>query len=403
MGATVHSVEAATGKMLWTTKVDDHPAAVVTGSPTLVGTTLFVPVSSYEEATGSNKMVSCCTFRGSLVALDASTGKVLWKTFTIAGPAKPGATNAVGVQQMGPSGAGIWSAPTFDAVSQRVYATTGDNYSDPPTETSDAFLALDAGSGELAWSRQITSGDAYNVACDSPEKENCPRAKGPDVDFGSSAVLASLPGGKRLLVAGQKSGVVTAVDPDRGGEIVWQKRVGAGGFWAASNGGSRPISQCLCSAVRCATSRGGVGNARRAAKHIQPQGRLSLRQQGGRRTVGPQLETGEETWRTPHPGCGDVPGCSPAQSAAVTVIPGLVFSGGLDGHLRAYFADNGKIAWDQDTKRDYQTVNGVAAKGGSIDGGGVAVVDGVVYVGSGSGIFGGAPGNVLLAYSVDGL
>jgi polyvinyl alcohol dehydrogenase (cytochrome) len=138
--------------------------AVITGSPTLAGTTLYVPVTSYEEATGTYKMVSCCTFRGSLVALEASTGKILWKTFTIAEPAKPGATNAAGVQQMGPSGAGIWSAPTFDAVSQRVYATTGDNYSDPPTETSDAFLALDARSGELAWSRQTTSGDAFNVA-----------------------------------------------------------------------------------------------------------------------------------------------------------------------------------------------------------------------------------------------
>jgi polyvinyl alcohol dehydrogenase (cytochrome) len=115
------------------------------------------------------------------------------------------------------------------------------------------------------------------------------------------------------------------------------------------------------------------------------------------------LETGEEVWRTPHPGCNDVPGCSPAQSAAVTAIPGVVFSGGLDGHLRAYFADNGKIAWDVDTKGDYQTVNSVAAKGGSINGGGAVVVDGIVYVGSGSGIFGGAPGNVLLAYSVDGL
>jgi polyvinyl alcohol dehydrogenase (cytochrome) len=116
-----------------------------------------------------------------------------------------------------------------------------------------------------------------------------------------------------------------------------------------------------------------------------------------------KLDTGEEVWRTPHPGCGDVPGCSPAQSAAVTAIPGLVFSGGLDGHLRAYFADNGKIVWDQDTKGDYQTVNGVAAKGGSIDGGGAVIVDGMVYVGSGSGFVGTIPGNVLLAYSVDGL
>jgi polyvinyl alcohol dehydrogenase (cytochrome) len=348
-------------------------------------------------------MVSCCTFRGSLVALDASTGTILWKTYTIAEPAKPGAMNTVGVQQMGPSGAGIWSGPTFDAVSQRVYATTGDNYSDPPTETSDAFLALDAHSGKLAWSRQITSGDAYNIACVSPEKENCPKANGPDLDFGSSAILADLPNGKRILVAGQKSGVVTALDPDHGGEIVWQKRVGAGGSlggieWgiAADQGNVYvAVSDVHLSVVTLGTSgaQPSIFNPKVAFLYNNDVG-------GGMSAL--KLESGEEVWRTPHPGCGGVPGCSPAQSAAVTAIPGLVFSGGLDGHLRAYFADNGKIAWDTDTKGEHQTVNGVAAKGGSIDGGGAVVVDGMVYVGSGSGIFGGTPGNVLLAYSVDG-
>ena len=190
-GANVYSVDALTGKELWRTRVDDHPAAVITGSPTLVGTTLFVPVSSYEEVTGANKSYSCCTFRGSVVALDASTGKVLWKAFSIAEEAKPGATNAAGVQLRGPSGAAIWSAPTFDVATKRIYATTGDNYSDPPTETSDAILAFDAGSGERTWSRQITSGDAYNVACGPPARQNCPKANGPDFDFGSSAVLAN--------------------------------------------------------------------------------------------------------------------------------------------------------------------------------------------------------------------
>jgi polyvinyl alcohol dehydrogenase (cytochrome) len=137
LGANVHSIDALTGKELWTNKVDDHPAAVITGSPTLVGTTLFVPVSSYEEATGANPSYQCCSFRGSVVALDASTGKVLWKAYTIAQEAKPGAVNATGVQLLGPSGAAIWSAPTYDSATRRIYVTTGDNYSDPPTETSD--------------------------------------------------------------------------------------------------------------------------------------------------------------------------------------------------------------------------------------------------------------------------
>ena len=401
-GGNVHAVDALTGKALWTTKVDEHPAAMITGSPTLVGATLFIGVSSFEEVTGANPSYSCCTFRGSLVALDASSGKIAWKTFTIAEEAKPSGANRDGVQQLGPSGAAIWSAPTFDAATQRVYATTGDNYSDPPSGTSDAIVAFDAASGGLAWTRQITPGDAFTVAC--PSGINCPKSHGPDFDFGSSAVLASLPGGKRVLVAGQKSGVVTAVDPDHGGAIMWQTRVGAGSALGGVQWGVAADESKVYVAVSDPKLRrvpAGTPGAQTLA--LDPSVALLMDSKTGGGLSALKLDTGEQVWRTPPPGCGDVPGCSPAQSAAVTAIPGLVFSGGLDGHLRAYFADTGKIVWDVDTKGDYQTVNGVAAKGGSIDGGGAVIVDGVVYVGSGSGFAGSIPGNVLLAYSVDGL
>jgi polyvinyl alcohol dehydrogenase (cytochrome) len=404
-GADVRSVDALTGKELWDTPVDDHPAAIITGSPTLVGTKLIVPVSSFEEATGANKSYSCCTFRGSVVALEASTGKILWKTFTIEEEAKPGAANAVGVQQFGPSGAAVWSAPTFDAVANRIYATTGDNYSDPASATSDAILAFDADTGKLAWSRQTTPGDAYNIACvRAADRENCPKANGPDLDFGSSAILASLANGKRLLVAGQKSGIVTALDPDRGGEVVWQKRVGAGGKLGGVQWGMAADQRNVyvaVSDVRLIVTAPGTPDAQLSG--FSPTVAFLYHSKIGGGLSALNLETGDEVWRTPHPGCGDVPGCSPAQSAAVTVIPGLVFSGGLDGRLRAYSTSDGRIVWDIDTKGDYQTVNGIAAKGGSLNGGGAVVVDGMVYVGSGSGGFGGTPGNVLLAYSVDGL
>ncbi len=403
-GANVHSVDALTGKELWRTKVDDHPAAVITGSPTLVGTTLFVPVSSYEEVTGANKSYSCCTFRGSAVAMDASTGKILWKAFTIAEQSKQGAANSAGVVQMGPSGAAIWSAPTYDAASRKIYATTGDNYSDPPTETSDAILALDAASGELAWARQVTSGDAYNIACGPPARENCPKARGPDFDFGSSAILANLPNGKRVLVAGQKSGVVTALDPDHGGEIVWQKRVGNGGALGGVEWGIAADQSNVYVAVSDVRLNIVAPETPGAQPSVfNPKIGFLYDDKAGGGLVALKLDTGEEVWRTSHPGCSGVPGCSPAQSAAVTAVPGVVFSGGLDGRLRAYSAKDGRIIWDVDTKGDYQTVNGAVAKGGSLDGGGAIVVDGMVYVGSGSGIFGGTPGNVLLAYSVDGL
>jgi polyvinyl alcohol dehydrogenase (cytochrome) len=400
-GANVYAVDALSGKPLWIAKVDQHPAAVVTGAPTLVGTTLFVPVSSYEEVMGAKPSYPCCSFQGSLVALDSSTGKVLWKTFTIKEEAKATTMNSAGVQQMGPSGAPIWSAPTFDATSQRVYATTGDNYSDPPNENSDAIIAFNAGSGDVAWTRQITSGDAFTVAC--PNGVNCPKSHGPDFDFGSSAVLVTLSNSKRILVAGQKSGVVTALDPDHGGETVWQKRVGAGSTLGGVQWGVAADESNLYVAV--SDPKFQIAGPTTPGAQSLPNSSVTLlidsKAGGGLWAL--KLETGEEVWRTPHPGCGDAPGCSPAQSAAVTAIPGLVFSGGLDGHLRAYLANNGKIVWDMDTKGDYPTVNGVAAKGGSIDGGGAVIVDGMVYVGSGSGFVGTTPGNVLLANSIDGL
>jgi polyvinyl alcohol dehydrogenase (cytochrome) len=402
-GANVYAVDAMTGSLLWKTRIEDHQAARVTGSPTLVGATLFVPVSSIEEATGANPSYPCCNFRGSVVALEALTGKLLWKGYTVMQEATPTVMSSAGVQMMGPSGAPIWSSPTFDGVTRSVYVTTGDNYSDPPTDTSDAILAFDAGSGELVWSRQMTSGDAYNLACVRTARVNCPQSNGPDYDFGSSAVLTVLPDGRRALIAGQKSGVVTALDPDRSGEIIWQRKVGRGGKlggvqWGVAADESKVY--VAVSDVKVGVVSPAVPGAQTSP--INPTVALLLDNEVGGGLHALNLQTGEEVWQTPPPGCNSVPGCSPAQSAAVTAIPGVVFSGGLDGHLRAYSAGDGRIVWDVDTKREYHTVNAVAARGGSIDGPGAVVVDGVVYVNSGYGFFGTLPGNVLLAFSVDG-
>ena len=116
-----------------------------------------------------------------------------------------------------------------------------------------------------------------------------------------------------------------------------------------------------------------------------------------------QLKDGNKAWFAPsYPCTPPRPGCSPAQSAALTCISGAVFSGSLDGHLRAFSTEDGHLLWDFDTVRDYFTVNGVPAKGGSIDGAGPVVVDGELYVNSGYPRLGGMPGNALLAFSVDG-
>jgi outer membrane protein assembly factor BamB len=286
---------------------------------------------------------------------------------------------------------------------RRVYVTTGDNYSDPPTDTSDAILAFNADTGELAWSRQMTTGDVYNLACVSRAETNCPLANGPDYDFGSSAVLVDLPGGKRALIAAQKSGVVTAVDPDRRGEIIWQKKVGRGGRLGGVQWGvaaDRSNVYVAVSDVRIETVAPGVPGAR--ISPVNPKIAFLLDNEVGGGLHALNIATGKEIWETPNPGCNGVPGCSPAQSAAVTAIPGIVFSGGLDGHLRAYSAKDGHIVWDVDTKTGYQTVDGLTAHGGSIDGPGAVVVGGMLYLSSGYNYFGRTPGNVLLDFSVDG-
>jgi polyvinyl alcohol dehydrogenase (cytochrome) len=407
--ANVYAVDALSGKLLWKVRSEEHPLAIITGSPTLSGSTLFVPISSSEEVSAANPQYSCCSFRGSLSAFDAATGMLYWKSFTIPEAPTPRGLNSAGAQLQGPSGAGIWSSPTFDAAKGMVYVTTGNNYSDPPTGTSDAILAFAAKSGELKWSRQITANDTYNLGCGSSKSNaNCPASNkptsdGPDLDFASSAILLDLVDGKRALVAGQKSGVVTAIDPDRGGEILWQRRIGDGGDvdgiqWGIASDGSKiyaAVSDINVTAVAPGTPGAQVTGPNAKVAYL-----LDGRTGGGLHAL--KVGSGEEVWQTPHPGCNDVPGCTPAQSAAVTVIEGVVFSGGLDGFLRAYSAQDGRILWDFDTKGEYSTVNGLAARGGSIDGAGAVVVDGMLYVTSGSRLPGTIPGNVLLAYSIDG-
>jgi len=236
----------------------------------------------------------------------------------------------------------------YDARSGLIYATTGDNYSDPPSDTSDAILAFNAASGQLAWSHQVLSGDAYTIACSvAPPGPNCPAANGPDLDFGSSAILVDLPHGKRALIGGQKTGGVTAVDPDHSGEVLWQKRVGKGGKLGGVQWGSAAdddkifvaVSDVQFTAVSPDTPGAQPSPFNRSVGWL-----VNNTTGGGLHAL--KLETGQEVWQTPHPGCNNVPGCSPAQSAAVTAIPGVVFSGSFDGHLRAYAADDGHIVWD---------------------------------------------------------
>lgn len=394
LSANANAFDAKTGALLWSTRLEKHPSARVTGAPILHENRLYVPVASFEEASGSDPKYQCCTFRGSVVALNAATGKKIWQGYTI--PEKPKRTrkNRGGVQLWGPSGASVWSSPTLDPQRGALYVTTGDSYSDPAAKTSDAMVAFDLKTGKMLWSRQFLAGDAWNISCDAGDDANCPQAKGPDLDFGSSAILRTLPDGKRILVAGQKSGVLHAVDPDKNGEILWQQRVGKGGLIGGIQWGPAADAEKIYVALSDIGVK--IKNDPEAGMVSELDGSVG----GG--LFAYDIGTGKKEWSVQPPGCGGRPKCSPAQSAAVTVIPGVVFSGSVDGHLRAYSTQDGKVLWDFDTIQDFSTVNAIEGKGGSLDGPGPTVVGGMVYVNSGYGFWGGMPGNVLLGFSVEG-
>ena len=322
--------------------------------------------------------------------MNAATGDQVWRTYTITEEARPIRKNKQGVQQWGPSGAPIWTSPAIDVQHNALYVATGDNYSDPPTANSDAFMAFDLDTGKVLWSRQMTASDAWNTACRLSDKTNCPEADGPDWDFASSPILVTLANGRRALVAGQKSGVVHALDPDRNGEVLWSTRIGKGGTLGGVQWGSAAdqsnVYVALSDIVRTTipNSQGSEPDPKAGG------GMFALR-----------LDNGERVWYTPPADCGDRKRCSPAQSAAVSAIPGVAFSGSVDGHLRGYAMADGKVIWDFDTVRPFDTVNKVPARGGSLNGPGPAIAGGMLFVTSGYAA-NGIPGNVLLGFSVDG-
>jgi polyvinyl alcohol dehydrogenase (cytochrome) len=389
----VYALDAASGKQLWKMRPDEHPASTVTATPVFHQGRLYVGAASREEALSVAPAYPCCTFRGSESALDAATGKVLWKRYMIPDAAKQRPKTKRGIVTYGPSGVAVWTAPTLDPERDTMYVTTGDNYSDPPTPVSDALVALRMSSGEILWSKQFTAKDAWNSSCQLPGKVNCPDSDGPDFDFASSAILVPLPNGKRALLLGQKSAVVYAVDPDRRGQILWQSRIGEGGTvggieWGPATDG-RNVYVAL-SDIRFQVDRKPGSNDRSY--------QLDPNKGGG--IFAFRIDNGERMWQTPPPGCGDRRPCSPAQSAAISAMPGAVWSGAEDGHLRAYSSADGKIIWDYDTVREFKTVNGVPGHGGAIDVAGPVVAGGMVFAVSGYPARGGTPGNVLLAFTV---
>ena len=377
--ANVYAVDAESGAQLWKRSAESHPLARVTGAPALYDGRLYVPVASFEEGSGPNPKYECCTFRGAIVAYDASTGEQIWKSYTIPERPRPTTKNSIGTQLWGPAGAAVWSAPTIDPKRNAVYVATGDAYTAPAAETSDAVMAFDLRSGIPLWTHQFTPNDAFLVGC-APGRDNCPSVIGPDFDFGNSPILRTLPNGKSVIVIGQKSGAAWAIDPDKEGVLVWQHKVGAGSALGGIEWGS------------AADDRNGY--------FATVDGQLGPKA-GGLAAL--DLATGTELWRTqPPPGDCTGAACVQTQSAAVSVIPGVVFSGATNGVMRAYATADGHVIWEYNTARPYTTVNGVSAKGGSLNGPGPVVAGGMLFMNSGYAYLGfGVSGNVLLAFGVN--
>jgi polyvinyl alcohol dehydrogenase (cytochrome) len=384
MRGNVYAVDARTGKLLWTRKVTTHEYARISNGPALYGGRLYVPISATEEVFSADPHYSCCTFRGSVVALNANTGRVVWKAYTIPEAPRPVKKNSQGTQLYAPAGAAVWNTPTIDPERHALYVGTGDAYTEPAAKTSDAVMAFDLRTGKMLWSYQTEANDAWMVGCVPETTENCPKNLGTDHDIGSSPILLKLRDGRSILLVTPKSGEVFALDPDRRGALLWKTPLintvapnnGEIAFGGATDGGAFYIPLEDGRFVALDPSNGRISWDVR----LQPLSDLGKKTPNGENRTKAGLRFG--------------------QSAAATLIPGTVFTEGWDGFIRALSTSDGKVIWQFNTARDFKTVNGVKAKGGSMGGPGAVAVNGMVYVGSGyANVGGGMPGNVLLAFA----
>jgi polyvinyl alcohol dehydrogenase (cytochrome) len=372
----LHAVDVQDGKPLWTQRLDNHPIARLVGTPQLYSGVLYAPVSSFEEVAAADPSYHCCTFRGSLVAVNAGTGKILWQSYTIRRPATV-ATAASGKQVTGPAGGSIFSAPTIDAKRGLIYVGTGDAYTSLESDSTDAILALRRSDGKRMWTRQVRKNDAWIFLCTGQPAGNCPAPLGPDFDFSSSPMLMHV-NNRELLVAGSKSGMAYGFDALAHGDVLWQRPLAVGSnngaiLWGPANDGQRTYF---------ATSE------------------YSLEEQkgpGALYALNPL--NGEVLWRTatPESPCAWGPkNCAHSLLAGVAMLPGVVFAGAMDGRVRAYNAADGRIIWDFDTGQTFDTVNGAKGHGGAIDYGGQVIAHGMLFVISGSMR---QAGNLLLAFA----
>ena len=375
--ASAYAIDAHDGSEIWKTRVEENFATRVTAAPAIYQGRLYVPISAWEGFQARVLDYPCCTAVGSVSALDANTGKLLWKTYTIAEKPRPVRKNSRGVQQWAPAGVPVWNTPTVDASHHALYVGTGDASTYPSPPTSDAILALDMETGKVLWSQQIYKNDSFIVGCGGAGyTENCPKVVGPDWDIPMSPMLKQAASGKTLIVFGTKPGDILALDADKQGEQVWRTNPEP---HSSTNGTPSPNGIGL---------RGPVWGGALDDRYVYVGSSA-----GGVAAV--KLSDGQRKWFTPLNAGAEM---KVTHTAAVTAIPGVLFAAGSDGRLWALSTTDGHPLWKFDTARAFDTVNSVPARGGSIMSAGPVVAGGMVFVGSGYGVVSETPGNVLLAF-----
>ncbi|NKB32691.1 MAG: PQQ-binding-like beta-propeller repeat protein [Pseudomonadales bacterium] len=386
MPGMIHAINAENGEAIWVASGQaDNNQGMLTGTPVFHEDRVIVPVSGSGVITGGNPNYECCENHGAVTALNVRTGEKLWEYHTMPAAEYTGQESATRVKQRGPSGAPIWTTPTIDAERSQIYVTTGENTSHPTTNTSDAIIALDLETGEEKWVFQALANDMWNFGC-SAGGPNCiilDDSNSVDYDFGGPAVLVDT-GDRELLIAGQKSGDIWALDPVSG-QLIMNQRVGEGTALGGNHWGIAVDSE-------------------RAFLTINDPGGMGANSVPGIYTY--FVGTGEPSWfYQVQPKCNDerserLRRCEGLYgfSTAPLSVDGAVITGALDGRLFVFNSDSGELLFEYDTVRDYETVNGVEGYGGSIDSHSIAAGSGMVFVGSGYGQFSQVPGNVLLAF-----
>ncbi len=381
----VYSLDRRTGRVEWARQVDAHEAATVTSSPIVHDGLVYVGTSSGENVDPRGRDYPCCTFRGHIDALDARTGDLVWRHYTVPEPQAVG-TWPSGATRYEPSGVGVWSSPTIDARTGTLYVGTGQNYTGSAGDF-DSLLALDTRTGAVKWRNQVTKADTWRGLCGEPDAEGyCPGLKDGsalDYDIGATPNLFTA-GGRKLVGVGQKLGVYHAFDAETG-EVVWRRQLGVP--WPGAGLGGIQWGSSF------------DGRQLYVATYFADPGTLFA--------LDPA--TGAVRWETPHPADGCTTGgaaqhpdvCLLAHGPAVSSSPGVVYEGSNDGKLRAYSAHTGRVLWTFDTVRDFTGVNGKPGRGGAISGGGggAVVVNGMVYVQAGYWpAYPNPHGSVLLAF-----